>query len=67
MAASEKIDLYKLHKDQYAAPRKPVILKIDPASYLSIEGRGEPASASRSAATICSSVNLFFFKVVLLP
>ena len=40
----EKIDLYKLHKDEYAAPRKPVIVTIKKANYLAIEGSGAPGS-----------------------
>jgi len=42
MASNEKIDLYKLHKDQYAAPKAPILLTVDEATYLSIDGRGTP-------------------------
>jgi len=42
MAADEKIDLYKQHKDQYKAPKKPVLLTAHEAMYLAIDGRGEP-------------------------
>ena len=28
MSGSEKIDLYKLHKHEYAAPKEPVILTV---------------------------------------
>ena len=38
-----RLDLYKLHKQDYAAPRNPVILDIGPATYLSISGAGSPA------------------------
>ncbi|MBI4662217.1 MAG: hypothetical protein HY735_25645 [Verrucomicrobia bacterium] len=34
MKTNEKIDLYKLHKEDYAAPRKPILLDIAEASYL---------------------------------
>jgi hypothetical protein len=37
-----KLDLYKTHKADYAAPRKPVLITLKPAVYLAIEGRGEP-------------------------
>ena len=37
-----KIDLYKEHKNEYAAPKKPVLIEVKPALYLAIEGRGEP-------------------------
>jgi hypothetical protein len=42
MARQEKVDLFKVHKDEYAAPRKPVLVKVAKASYLAIEGRGAP-------------------------
>jgi hypothetical protein len=40
-----KLDLYKLHKTEYAAPRKPVLIHVKPAQYLTIEGRGAPGGA----------------------
>ena len=43
---SGKIDLYKLHKAEYVTPKKPVLLQVDPASYLAIEGEGLPGDAS---------------------
>jgi hypothetical protein len=42
MASADKIDLFKQHKDQYVAPKKPVLLTADEAMYLAIDGRGEP-------------------------
>ena len=42
MTTDEKIDLYKLHKTDYSAPKKPVILTIKKASYLAIAGQGSP-------------------------
>lgn len=42
MAKTEKIDLYKLHKDQYVAPKQPKLVEIHKAQYLAIRGRGEP-------------------------
>ena len=44
MKTQEKIDLYKLHKDEYAAPKKPVLVELQPASYLAISGQGAPGS-----------------------
>lgn len=32
MASTDKIDLCKLHKDQYAAPKKPVLVTMDEAT-----------------------------------
>ena len=42
MDAEAKLDLYKLHKAEYAAPKKPALVEIQPATYLSIQGRGAP-------------------------
>jgi hypothetical protein len=42
MKTQEKIDLYRLHKNDYAAPKKPVLLDVAPATYLAISGKGEP-------------------------
>lgn len=42
MATSAKVDLLKIHRADYVAPRKPVLLIIKPASYLAIRGRGQP-------------------------
>jgi len=43
MPTAEKVDLYKLHKAQYVTPKKPVLLDVQPARYLSISGTGSPA------------------------
>lgn len=42
MKTTEKVDLYKVHKADYVSPRKPVLLMVQPATYLAISGRGEP-------------------------
>src|SRR5512143_2272923 len=42
MASNEKIDLYKQHKDQYVTPKKPVLVTMDEATYLTVSGRGAP-------------------------
>ena len=42
MAASDKIDLVKLHKEAYSARKKPFLLTVEPAPYLTIAGQGEP-------------------------
>ena len=38
----DKIDLYKLHKSEYITPKKPVLLDVQPATYLSVTGTGLP-------------------------
>jgi hypothetical protein len=45
----EKIDLYKLHKEEYVAPKKPVLVKLKPAVYLAIDGQGAPGGAQFTA------------------
>jgi len=42
MSTTEKLDLFKLHKAEYAAPKEPKLVEVGPAEYLTIEGRGEP-------------------------
>jgi hypothetical protein len=42
MKTQEKVDLYKLHKQDYVAPKKPTLLVIKEAQYLAISGQGEP-------------------------
>ena len=37
-----KIDLYKQHKTEYVTPRKPALIKTNPAQYLAIAGQGAP-------------------------
>ncbi|MDY7107699.1 MAG: GyrI-like domain-containing protein [Planctomycetota bacterium] len=41
-ANADKIDLYKLNKAEYAAPRKPKLIETKPAQYMVVEGRGAP-------------------------
>jgi hypothetical protein len=45
----DKIDLYKLHKKEYTAGRKPAVVAASPASYLSITGRGAPGGETFAA------------------
>jgi len=42
MKTQQKIDLYKVHKNEYAASRKPAMVKVKPATYLAISGQGAP-------------------------
>ncbi len=39
---AEKIDLYKLHKAEYATPKKPMIVETNPALYMAVDGSGQP-------------------------
>ncbi|MEJ2701183.1 MAG: GyrI-like domain-containing protein [Sedimentisphaerales bacterium] len=49
MSQTEKIDLFKLHKDQYVAPKQPQLVEIPEAKYLAVSGRGEPGGEEFSA------------------
>ena len=49
MSQTEKIDLYKIHKAQYVAPKQPVLVEIPQAKYLAITGRGAPGGEEFSA------------------
>ncbi|MFC1794960.1 GyrI-like domain-containing protein [Planctomycetota bacterium] len=49
MSNMEKIDLYKLHKDQYVATKKPQLVEIHEVKYLAISGRGEPGGEEFTA------------------
>jgi hypothetical protein len=49
MTTSEKIDLYKIHKTDYAAPKKPVWVDIAKASYLTVSGSGAPGGGDFQA------------------
>ena len=39
---ADKLDLYKKHKDQYAASKKPKMVNIPTGKYLTVIGKGEP-------------------------
>ncbi len=43
--AAPKLDMLKLHRAEYVAPRKPVLISTTPAWYLTVLGQGSPASA----------------------
>ena len=40
--ATEKLDLSKLYKEEYAAAKKPKLVQTQPGLYLAFDGRGEP-------------------------
>ncbi len=41
-----KIDLFKLHKDDYVKPKKPALIEVAPARYLAVDGVGAPGGES---------------------
>lgn len=42
MPAAKKLDLYKEHKAEYVTPKKPVLIDVKPAKYLTVTGKGAP-------------------------
>lgn len=50
MKALPKLDLYKAHKADYAAPRKPALVRLKPATYLAISGQGAPGGDEFTAS-----------------
>jgi hypothetical protein len=50
MKAKPKLDLYKLHKAEYATPKTPVLLQTRPTTYLAISGQGAPGDALFTAS-----------------
>jgi hypothetical protein len=46
----DKLDLYASHRDEYVAPREPVLVEVGRARYLAIGGRGRPDSPEFDAA-----------------
>jgi hypothetical protein len=42
----EKLDLYRVYKDEYRASRTPSLVSVGPALYLVVKGTGPPASPS---------------------
>ena len=42
MKTLPKIDLFKQHKAEYKASKKPALIETSPALYLMLEGQGEP-------------------------
>jgi hypothetical protein len=50
MKAQPKIDLYKLHKSEYDATRKPALVETKPATYLAITGQGAPGGERFTAS-----------------
>ena len=49
MKTQTKLDLYKENKAEYAATKKPALIKTKPANYLAIEGQGAPGGERFSA------------------
>ncbi|MBM3747431.1 MAG: hypothetical protein FJW34_16725 [Acidobacteria bacterium] len=50
MAKPEKLDLYKEFKAEYVAPKKPVLVKVSPAKYLTFAGTAKPGGPEFQAA-----------------
>jgi hypothetical protein len=50
MPTAEKIDVYRQFRSDYVTPKKPSLVNIKPARYLTITGRGEPGGEVFQAA-----------------
>ncbi len=50
MATADKLDLYKKHKAEYVTPKTPVLVKIKPAKYLAVTGKGAPGGDAFQSA-----------------
>jgi hypothetical protein len=50
MATSAKLDLYRLHAAEYAKPKRPVLVTVKPARYLTVAGAGDPNGPAFGAA-----------------
>ncbi len=50
MSTAAKVDLYRQFRAEYITPKKPSLVKIKPARYLTFTGRGEPGGAAFQAA-----------------
>jgi hypothetical protein len=50
MPTSTKLDLYARHKEEYVAPKAPVLVTVKPARYLAICGKGAPGSETFQGA-----------------
>ncbi len=46
----DKVDLTKLHKEEFKAARKPMTIDVGEARYLAVTGRGEPGGEAFTAA-----------------
>ncbi len=49
MHTMEKLDLTRLYKPYYTAKNKPELLEIEPAKFISIDGRGDPSGSGFQA------------------
>ena len=49
MAKTEKLDLCKLHKAEYAAGGKPAMVTVEAARYLAADGQGKPGGEDFTA------------------
>jgi hypothetical protein len=63
MADPKKLDLYKEHKAEYVPAKSPVLVKVGPAKYLCVEGRGAPAGEQFTAAVGALYASAFTIKM----
>jgi len=51
MPTATKIDIYRQFRSEYITPKKPLLVNIQPARYLTFTGRGEPGGEAFQSAT----------------
>ena len=49
-SSTTKLDLYKEHPEEYLAPKEPTLVKVGPAVYLVVEGKGLPGGPQFQSA-----------------
>ena len=50
MATAAKIDIYRQFRSEYITPKKPSLVNVQPARYLTFTGRGEPGGVAFQSA-----------------
>jgi hypothetical protein len=58
-----KLDLYRRYKAEYIAPRSPALVRVGPARYLTIDGRGDPQGPGFGAAVAALYAVAFTIKM----
>ncbi len=48
MSLASKLDLYRKYKNDYLAPKSPVVVRLKPAVYLTLSGQGSPCNEAFS-------------------
>ena len=55
VSTAEKIDLYRAFRSEYVTPKKPALVDVGPARYLTVDGQGAPSGEWSSTVATTSS------------